>query len=43
MTHWPYVHWAWLIPTFFLSVWLGMLLMAMMVDAKARDKRAGRE
>lgn len=32
------ISWAWLIPTVFLSFALGMLTMAMMADAKARDK-----
>lgn len=43
MTHWPWIHFGWLIPTIFLSFALGMLLMAMMVAAKAGDKRADRE
>lgn len=33
------VHW-WLLP---LAFYLGMVVQAMMADAKARDKRAGRE
>lgn len=37
------IHWAWLIPTVFVSFALGMLTMAMMVFAKARDKVARRE
>lgn len=42
MEHWPYIHWICLIPTFVVGAWFGTLLMALMVDAKAPDKRAGR-
>ena len=33
MTLWPYIHFAWLIPTVFVSFALGVLLMALCVAA----------